>query len=82
MKTDKYMKFILTLIALCLVWICARDVFPQQIVQASSSAAAPAQEVVITGVKIPLRDAAGAPLTDINGKPLFAWELPVSEGGR
>jgi len=26
MKNDRYIKFILTVIALCLVWICVRDV--------------------------------------------------------
>ena len=83
MKVDRYTKFILTVIALCLMWICARDAFGWQVVQASAaSSATPAQEVVITGVKIPLRDASGAQLTDINGKPLFTWELPTREGGR
>ncbi len=79
MKADKYTKFILTIIALCLVWICARDVLSSQVTQA---APAPAQEIVITGVKIPLRDGSGAQLTDINGKPIFTWELPVRQAGR
>lgn len=26
MKNDKYLKFILTVIAICLVWICIRDI--------------------------------------------------------
>jgi len=26
MKNDKYLKFILTIIAICLIWICVRDI--------------------------------------------------------
>lgn len=26
MKSDKYLRFILTVIAICLVWICVRDI--------------------------------------------------------
>ena len=26
MKNDKYLRFILTVIAICLVWICVRDI--------------------------------------------------------
>ncbi len=26
MKKDKYLKFILTIIAICLIWICIRDI--------------------------------------------------------
>lgn len=26
MKSDRYLKFILTVIAICLVWICVRDI--------------------------------------------------------
>lgn len=81
MRADTYTKFILTIIALCLMWICVRDVISIPPTQAASSSA-PAQEVVITGVKIPLRDGSGAQVTDINGKPMFTWELPVRQMGR
>lgn len=81
MKTDRYTKLVLTIIAICLIWICSRDFIFIPQVQAAA-ATAPAQEVVITGVKIPLRDGSGAQVTDINGKPMFTWELPVQQRSR
>ncbi len=80
MKTDIYTKFILTIIALSLVWICARDV--NFVRPARAASAPPTQEIVITGVKIALKDGSGAPITDINGKPMFTWELPVHDARR
>lgn len=80
MKADLYTKIVLTVIALCLAWICARDVVSLPTVRAAVPATA--QEVVVTGVKIPLKDGSGAPVTDINGKPMFTGVLPVREAGR
>ncbi len=75
MKSDLYTKAVLTIIALCLTWICVRDVVSTPTAQA----AAPAQEVVITGVKIQLKDLSGNPVADVNGKPMYIWQLPVRE---
>ncbi len=49
MKTDTYTKIVLTIIAICLVWLCAKDMvtFPTKQVQAAAR-----QEVVITGIQI------------------------------
>lgn len=80
MKTGLYTKAVLTTIALCLTWLCVRDVISLPTVRAAAPVAA--QEVVITGVRIPLRDASGAPITNIDGKPMFTGALPVREAGR
>lgn len=80
MKTDIYTKSILTIIAFCFVWMCARDFIAPSSVQAAPPTAA--QGVVIVGVKIPLKDGSGAQVTDINGKPIYTWELPVRQGSR
>ena len=80
MKTDLYTKVVLTVIALCLAWLCARDVVSMPTVRAAAPIAA--QDAVITGVRIPLKNASGAPITNINGKPMFTGALPVRETGR
>jgi hypothetical protein len=50
MKVDLYTKAVLTIIALCLVWICVRGTFAPQPVQA---AAAPAvQDVKLVGIDV------------------------------
>ncbi len=77
MKTDLYTKAVLTFIALCLAWLCLRDIVSLSTVQAAAPAAA-AQEVIITGVRIPLKNASGAPITDIDGNPMFTGALPVA----
>lgn len=48
MKIDIYTKTVLTIIALCLVWLCMRDSFISQPVQAAA-----AQDVKIVGIEIP-----------------------------
>jgi hypothetical protein len=45
MKNDAYTKTVLTIIAICLVWICVRDVTISRPAQASEP-----QPVIITGV--------------------------------
>jgi hypothetical protein len=45
MKNDVYTKLILTVIAICLVWICLRDIS----ISRSTQANAP-QPVIVTGV--------------------------------
>jgi hypothetical protein len=81
MKTDLYTKVVLTVIALCLAWLCARDVVSLPAARAAAPVVG-AQEVIITGVRVPLKDASGAPITDIDGKPMFTGALPVRETGR
>ena len=49
MKIDAYTKVVLTMIALCLLWMCVRDTGLSATVHAQSPA--PVQEVVIVGVK-------------------------------
>lgn len=51
-KDDKYLKIILTIIAICLVWICIRDIsFTPNKLYASDDAAGQLPEgVVISGV--------------------------------
>lgn len=53
MKTDRYTKVILTIIAVCLVWISLKDFIPFQSAQAQANQRA--QNVVITGINIPNR---------------------------
>jgi hypothetical protein len=48
MKIDHYTKTVLTIIALCLVWLCVRDSFVTRPVQATAT-----QDVRIVGVEIP-----------------------------
>ncbi len=52
MKKDIYLKVILTIIAICLVWICMRDIEigPTKLHASQISSMFP-QEVVIVGVK-------------------------------
>ncbi len=72
MKTDLYTKVVLTVIATTLIWMCVRDIISPPAVHAAQG-----QEVIITGVRIPLKDGSGQQVTDINGKPLSTWQVPV-----
>jgi len=52
MKNDKYLKIILTIIAICLVWICVRDInIGSQKIYASNNNAGQ-EEVWVTGGEI------------------------------
>lgn len=55
MKTDAYTKIVLTIIAICLIWLCAGSDRLFTAVHAES----PLQEVIIAGVKGP----AGLPVS-------------------
>ena len=48
MRFDKYTKAVLTVIAICLVWLCARDITA---VPAQAVPTLPRQEVIIAGFK-------------------------------
>ena len=54
MKKDIYLKVILTIIAICLVWICMRgiEIGPSKLHASQISSLSP-QEVVIVGIKFP-----------------------------
>jgi|GEM_PF-2520130 len=60
MKTDTYTKAMLTVIALCLVWICAQDMSFVQPAHASDSAAdkKPVQVEVVNHPKVIIYDIA------------------------
>lgn len=55
MKTDAYTKFILTVIALCLLWISLA-------VPRSVKAAQEEQHIVISGIEIPRKSLGGLPV--------------------
>ena len=48
MKIDLYTKSILTIIALCLIWLCAKDRLDTKSVEAAA-----VQEVKLVGIEIP-----------------------------
>ena len=56
MKKDVYLNVILTVIALCLVWICIRDISlgPPKLHANASGTSFGTQDVRIVGVKIPI----------------------------
>lgn len=59
MRPDAYTKTILTVIAVCLIWICARDFAPVSTAQANAQQRA--QRVIVTGIKL---ESTGAGLFD------------------
>jgi len=48
MKVDTYTKIVLTVIAICLTWLCLRNI---SLLETVSAQAPPRQEVIIAGVK-------------------------------
>ncbi len=50
MKLDLYTKFVLTVIAVCLVWVCLRDVALVRSAQAALPQST--QDVRITGIRL------------------------------
>lgn len=70
MKKDKYLKIILTIIAICLVWICIRDIkIGSSKVYANDSNGAGATDVKIVDTNLHALMAAG-PLEVFTVKPL------------
>jgi len=78
MKIDVYTKMVLTIIAICLVWICVRDVT----ISRSAQANAP-QPVIVTGVARDVETSVvirGIELTDPGSQRLTRDKvLPVYE---
>jgi|GEM_PF-4293282 len=73
MKIDLYTKTILTIIAICLIVICSREI---PIISPGSAESNSSMEVVITGVKIP-RYPKTDPKTDPNSNDKFVDSLPI-----
>jgi len=65
MKKDKYLKFILTIIAICLIWICVRDIRIGSHELHAINGSLGVQDVRIVGVKI-------GP-----GEATLSWPIPV-----
>lgn len=77
MRKDMYLKVILTIIAICLVWICMRDIEigPTKL-HASQIRSLFPQEVVIVGINIPAYPAPDA----LPVKSGFPFSLEVEVG--
>lgn len=71
MKNDRYLKIILTIIALCLVWICVRDIKigPKKLYAGGSGSGE--QEVYVTGGQLDVN------ITDIDSTAFYYAE-PIS----
>ena len=73
MKTDLYTKVVLTIIALCLIWVCVREVSVSRTAYAQGG-----QPVSIVGIKGGLIIPVG--IAGIDRYPATPWDpLPVSE---
>jgi hypothetical protein len=76
MKTDLYTRIVLTVIAVCLVWLCVNSLTP------SAAAQADTQKVVVVGwnsnpLPVIIADAKGAPLMGPNGLHVSIGEQVV-----
>jgi len=70
MKTDTYTKAVLTVIALCLVWLCVNDATPAA--QAQADLAQPARVILVDEKGVPIYTAQGVRVN------LGAAPLPVA----
>jgi len=72
MKNDRYLKIVLTIIAICLVWICIRDIEIGQRNLFASGNSSGQQEVYVTGGELDVC------IRGIDESPYKRWEaLPV-----
>jgi len=79
MKKDKYLKFILTIIAICLIWICVRDIRISSQALHAMNGSLGVQDVRIVGVKIGIGGTALSQPIPVEIRNLTTSQLPETK---